>query len=84
MTRPKPKQAAPLPEGLETFRGYRVADVARATGIPVSSLYEAIRGGKLRAVRYGSKGSGIVILEADLRRFLGGESGNDLAGATSS
>lgn len=60
----------PLPEGLDAFRGYRVRDVARATGIPVSSLYEAIRAGQLRSVRYGAKGAALVILEADLRAFL--------------
>jgi excisionase family DNA binding protein len=60
----------PIPEGLQAFRGYRVRDVARATGIPVSSIYEAIRSGRLRAVRYGSKGAALVILETDLRQFL--------------
>jgi DNA-binding IclR family transcriptional regulator len=66
MTRRRPALAAAREP--EPPRGWRVAEIARATRIPRSSLYRAIARGELVAVRFSS--AGLIVLDADLHAFL--------------
>lgn len=49
-------------------QGFKPIEVARALGIPRSSVYALIRSGELPAVKYGR--SGLIVLAEDLQSFL--------------
>jgi excisionase family DNA binding protein len=60
------KAPVPIAERL----GFRLAEVAALTGVPKSTLHDAVRTGKIRAVRLGRV---IVIPKAEVDRLLGGK-----------
>jgi excisionase family DNA binding protein len=56
---------APLP--IAERLGFRLAEVAALTGVPKSTLHDAVRTGKIKAVRLGRV---IVVPKAEVDRLL--------------
>jgi excisionase family DNA binding protein len=61
------KAVIPIAERL----GFRLAEVAALTGVPKSTLHDAVRSGKIKAARIGRV---VVISKAELDRVLAGRS----------
>jgi len=64
---PKPTPAAPRPVTDPERRAYRVKEVCKLVGISHTTIWRAMREGKLRHVRIGRR---ILILAADLQAWL--------------
>ena len=60
------KSARPRPKSLP--QGFKPSVVARALGLPRSTVYSLIKSRELPAVRYGRQG--LIVLATDLREFL--------------